>query len=233
MSPTPAAARLSIAGVPARWPTTSTGGVSPGRARTGSTPWRIRRFGSPSTARCMHAGMQPPSIASLRAGGRLMPQLELQSISIHGGDEVLRVVPITITAAKEYIRKHHRHNVPPVGALFACAAESDGVLVGVATVGRPVARMLADGKTCEVTRCCTDGTHNACSILYGACRRAAKALGYSRIVTYTLESESGTSLLASGWSKAGMSQGGAWSRPSRSRKSVAPECPKQRWECSL
>jgi hypothetical protein len=72
-------------------------------------------------------------------------------------------------------------------------------LVGVATVGRPVARQYDDGYTLEVNRTCTDGTPNANSMLYGAAWRAAKALGYRRLITYTQDGESGTSLRAAGW----------------------------------
>src|ERR1035441_8056475 len=83
-------------------------------------------------------------------------------------------------------------------------------LVGVAIVGRPVARRLDDGETLEVTRLCTDGTPNACSFLYGACRRAAFALGYGRIGTYTLQDEGGASLRAAGWTLIGERSGGNW-----------------------
>lgn len=112
---------------------------------------------------------------------------------------MLRLCPISITDAKLYVSKYHRHNLPPVGALFAIGVENGDGLCGVAIVGRPIARMLQDGKTCEILRVCTDGTRNANSMLYGACRRAAIALGYTKGITYTLESESGASLRAAGW----------------------------------
>lgn len=112
---------------------------------------------------------------------------------------MLRLTPMTITRAKEYVAKNHRHNIAPQGALFAVGASNGDELCGVAIVGRPISRMLQDGKTCEVIRLCTDGSSNACSLLYGACARAAKSLGYERIITYTLESEGGASLKASGW----------------------------------
>ena len=89
---------------------------------------------------------------------------------------------------------------------------------GVAIVGHPIARRLDDGLTVEVLRVCTDGTHNACSILYGACARIAREMGYKRIVTYTLESEPGTSLKASGWTRIGEAGGGDWNVPSRPRE---------------
>jgi hypothetical protein len=112
---------------------------------------------------------------------------------------MLTIRPITITDAKATVAKWHRHNKPPVSGLFAVAAESDGKLCGVAIVGRPVARRLQDGWTCEIIRVATDGTYNACSALYGACRAAAKAMGYRRVITYTLQSEPGASLRAAGF----------------------------------
>ena len=147
----------------------------------------------------------------------------------------LRLVPITITAAKEYILLHHRHNRPPVSGLFAVAAELEGALVGVAIVGRPVARMLQDGKTVEVTRCCTDGTRNAASFLYGAAKRVAQALGYTRCVTYTLQSEPGSSLRAAGWAEAARLRARpGWSAPSRPRKAGTVDGQaKIRWETPM
>ena len=111
----------------------------------------------------------------------------------------IRLRPCTIRAACRYVGEHHRHSSVPTGGLFAVAIEDDDQLLGVAIIGRPIARMLDDGFTAEVTRLCTTGTRNGCSMLYGAACRAAKALGYHLIVTYTLASEPGTSLRASGW----------------------------------
>lgn len=125
-------------------------------------------------------------------------------------------MPITITEAKVYVAKHHRHNLPPVGALFAVAVENVEGICGVAIVGRPIARMLQDGYTCEILRVCTDGSRNANSMLYGACRRAAISLGYRRGITYTLERESGSSLRGSGWTKVSIVPGGTtWERKNR------------------
>lgn len=149
----------------------------------------------------------------------------------------LRIVPCTIQDAKDIVRRWHRHNRPPVSGLFAVACEGNGELCGVAIVGRPVARMLQDGVTCEVLRVATDGTHNACSMLYGACTRAAKALGYARAVTYTLQSESGSSLRACGWQlDASLPARDSWSCSSRDRvqrdlfgRETRPAGPKFRW----
>lgn len=113
--------------------------------------------------------------------------------------DVLELRPITLRDACRFIAQHHRHNKPPRGWRFGVALYGDGVLVGVATAGRPVARELNDGLTLEINRTCTDGTRNANSMLYGACWRAAKALGYRKCVTYTQATENGASLRAVGW----------------------------------
>ena len=147
---------------------------------------------------------------------------------------------MTLKAACRYVEAHHRHNRPPHGALFAVGVTSDGAVCGVAVVGRPVARGLQDGFTCEVVRLCTEGRYNACSILYGACRRAARALGYRRIVTYTLAGEPGTSLKASGWTRAAEVKAATWDGKTRSRPNadlfgtvLRPEGEdKVRWECA-
>ena len=112
----------------------------------------------------------------------------------------LKIQPVTRKIARCFIAKHHRHNVPSLQAVFQIGLAENGVLVGVAMVGIPRARLLTDGQTLEVTRVCVlEGIANANSMLYGASARAAKALGYSRLVTYTLTTESGSSLKAAGW----------------------------------
>lgn len=112
----------------------------------------------------------------------------------------LRVVPVRFKDACDFVEAWHRHNRPPAGHIFSIgAADQEDRLVGVAIVGRPVARHLDDGTTLEVTRTCTDGTSNVNSLLYGAAWRAAKALGYGRLITYTQADETGTSLRAAGW----------------------------------
>jgi antitoxin (DNA-binding transcriptional repressor) of toxin-antitoxin stability system len=145
----------------------------------------------------------------------------------------LTLRPITLKEAKEYIATHHRHHKPPVGWKFGVAVEEDGVIVGVAVAGRPVARMIDQERVLEVTRVATDGSKNACSMLYGAMRRAAKALGYDRLITYTLESEPGASLRASGWQMIRKTEGGRWSCPSRPRNDDHPTEPKFLWEATL
>jgi hypothetical protein len=116
----------------------------------------------------------------------------------------------------------------PVGGLWWQAVHNDdGVLVGVAVTGRPVARALDDGLTAEVTRLCTDGTYNACSMLYAAARRVAQDKGYRRGVTYILESEDGASLRAAGWVRMWTVKGRSWNAPSRPREDKHPTCDKQ------
>lgn len=133
----------------------------------------------------------------------------------------LSVCPVTLTEARAFVGKHHRHNLPPQGWLFGVGLTDGQQLRGVAIAGRPVARRLDDGATIEVTRVCTDGVENGCSMLYGAITRAAKALGYRRAITYTLQSESGASLKASNWRiDAALDARPSWSVPSRPRVQV-------------
>lgn len=136
--------------------------------------------------------------------------------------------PITQREAFEYVRLHHRHHDVPVGAVEVLAAHNeDGSLVGVAVVGRTTARKLDDGLTLEITRLCTDGTHNACSLLYGAARRyILDVKGCRRGITYILEDEAGASLRASGWEYLWTTKGGSWDRKGRPRDDKAPTCPK-------
>lgn len=141
----------------------------------------------------------------------------------------LRLIPVTLREASAFVAEHHRHHAPPQGAMFAVGVGDDAVR-GVAIVGKPVARMLNDGWTAEVTRVCTDGTRNACSMLYGAAWKAARALGWRRLVTYTLPSEGGASLRASGWRLIGEAGGGSWSRADRPRVDTHPTQVKLRWE---
>lgn len=111
----------------------------------------------------------------------------------------LAVAPVTFRAACAFVAEHHRHNKPPRGHKFSIAVMDGEQMVGVVMVGRPVARHFDDGATAEVNRSCTDGARNANSMLYGAAWRAAKAMGYTRCITYTQHDESGASLRAAGW----------------------------------
>src|SRR6266511_1671536 len=130
----------------------------------------------------------------------------------------LRTVPVSFAQACAFVAAWHRHHRPPTGHKFSIGvATDDGVLVGVAMVGRPVARLLDDGHTLP-ERVATDGHRNACSLLYAAAWQAARALGYRRLVTYTQAGESGASLRAAGWRiVAARPPAPGWSRPSRAR----------------
>lgn len=111
----------------------------------------------------------------------------------------LTIRPISIASANDYVERYHRHHGKKNGSRFAIAVYEGDQLHGVAICSNPVARNADDGVTLEVSRVCTDGTYNACSILYGACARIAKEMGFRKIQTYILASESGVSLKASGW----------------------------------
>lgn len=142
--------------------------------------------------------------------------------------------PMTRDEGRAFVMKHHRHHGWPTGFLWLHGIHDDeGVVVGVAVVGRPVARPLDDGLTCEVTRCCTDGEPNACSMLYAASERAAKAKGYRRGLTYLLASEwdrfdengkriGGASVRAAGWRELWRVKGRSWDTPGRPRTDKHP-----------
>jgi hypothetical protein len=142
----------------------------------------------------------------------------------------LTVVPMTLREADAFVAREHRHHKPPQGALFAIGAAEAETVVGVVIVGMPVARMLANGWTVEVTRLATNGSRNACSMLYRAAWRAARAMGYRRLVTYTLPEEGGSSLRAAGFALIGEAGGGSWSRVDRPRVDLHPTQTKLRWE---
>ncbi len=146
---------------------------------------------------------------------------------------MLTVVPVTLAEANAFVAAHHRHHGPVVGHKFAIGCMADGELVGVAIVGRPVSRYLDNGLTAEVTRLCTDGTRNACSILYAASARAARAMGFRKIITYTLDTESGTSLRAAGWHCEGPAGGKQWTGARSPAVPIAPQQLKLRYGKTL
>jgi hypothetical protein len=145
----------------------------------------------------------------------------------------LRLYPCTRDEANAFVEGHHRHADKVGGHLFALMAAKGPRVVGVSIVGRPKARMLQDGLTAEVVRLSTDGTPNACSFLYGASWRAARKLGYRKLVTYTLATEPGTSLRASGFVVVGEVDAESWDRDDRPRVDTSPLQEKIRWELSL
>lgn len=143
------------------------------------------------------------------------------------------VVPLPLAEANAFVQQHHRHHGRVVGHRFSLGvADVTREIRGVAIIGRPVARGLDDGLTLEITRVATDGSKDACSALYGAARRAAFALGYKRLVTYTLASENGASLRASGYRLVGEVTGRSWSCESRPRVDKHPTQNKLRWEAA-
>lgn len=144
----------------------------------------------------------------------------------------LELQPLTLKEANRLVARWHRHHKPPQGGLFAIGCYLPGAdePCGCVIVGRPVAQFADDGWTCEVTRCCTDGTRNACSMLYRAAWRAARAMGYRQLITYTLPEEGGASLRASGFRCLGKAGGGKWSRTGRPRVDAHPTQAKFKWE---
>lgn len=144
----------------------------------------------------------------------------------------MRIVPVDLKAAREFVAVHHRHNEPPIGHKFSIGVAKGSELVGVAIVGRPVSRVLqSDGATLEVIRTATDGTRNANSMLYGAAKRAAFALGYDRLITYTQADESGASLRAAGFRVVAQRPARAgWDAPSRRRTNKADNVPRTLWD---
>jgi len=167
-------------------------------------------------------------------GGHLQLRGSLKPDASQGYGVTLSITPINLDEANAFVQKHHRHHKPVVGHKFSIAVSSENGIVGVAIVGRPVSRFLDNGWTLEVNRCCTDGTKNACSMLYGASWRAAKALGYTRLITYTLPEEGGASLKASNWHLVGERGGGNWNCKTRPRIDTAMELRGQKllWEAT-
>lgn len=143
---------------------------------------------------------------------------------------MLEVVPITLKEANFYVEQYHRHHKPVVGHKFSIAASDGEKIVGVAIVGRPVSRYLDNGLTLEVNRLCTDGTRNACSFLYAAAWRAAKNMGYKKLITYILDSENGTSLRAAGWKCVGKAGGERWTGKRRPEVDLYPAQMKLKFE---
>lgn len=146
---------------------------------------------------------------------------------------MLTLIPVSLAQANEFVRQHHRHHKPVAGHKFSIGCAENGRLCAVAIVGRPVSRYLDDGFTLEVNRLCSDGTKNACSILYAAAARAARAMGYRKIITYTLDTESGASLRAAGWTNAGLAGGKAWTGSRRPAQPLYPAQMKYRYEKRL
>lgn len=144
--------------------------------------------------------------------------------------KMLVLKPVTLKEANSFVAENHRHYPPVTGHKFSIGVSDGEKIVGVVIVGRPVSRYLDDGWTMEVTRLCTDGTKNACSMLYAAAWRAGRAMGYRRAVTYILESESGVSLRATGWKCTGRAGGLTWTGKRKPNENRYPAQMKMRFE---
>lgn len=147
----------------------------------------------------------------------------------------MKVTPLTLRQANEYIEKNHRHHKPVQGHRFSIGAvDNAGSILGVAVVGRPVARMVNAYDVAEVTRLCTAGEKNVCSFLYSACARICREMGFKKIQTYILETETGGSLAASGWTYEGPAGGGQWKHTDgKKRRDDQPIDKKSRWAKEL
>lgn len=143
---------------------------------------------------------------------------------------MLRTIPLTLREANAYVFRHHRHHKPTTGHRFSIGVLGSSGLCGVAIIGHPVARMLDQRRIVEVNRVCTDGTRNACSLLYGAAARASQAMGYFAILTYTLDEEGGASLRGAGWwGEPALDLIKTWVTPSDPRRQGGIAKPKWRW----
>jgi len=145
----------------------------------------------------------------------------------------LAVEPAELRDANAYITQLHRHHKRVQGHRFSLRARCEsGQIVGYIVVGRPVGRLAGrPSEVLEVTRCCTDGTPNAVSALYGAAARAGKAMGYKSIQTYTLPEEGGGSMKACGWEFVGEAGGGVWKHTDgKPRRTDQPTCVKWKWQ---
>ena len=140
----------------------------------------------------------------------------------------MKVIPITLREANAFVDAYHRHHKATQGCKFSIGLLNGETLCGVAICGRPVSRYLDNGLTLEITRLCTDGTSNACSKLYSACVRVARAMGYEKVVTYILQSENGSSLRASNFICEGEAGRPMWTGK-RKRDNGVPQEMKQRY----
>ena len=184
--------------------------------------------------------------AALEDQGVALPQV--RRVADNDGqlilDYQLRLVPITFREMAKFVTKHHRHCPPPRGWRFGMGIVNGsqsvgGGLLGVVSCGRPVARMLDQERIVEVNRLCIDPTlpsplvWNAASMLYGWAAKEAKRRGAHWAITYTLETEQGTSLRAAGWTPGHIVTGRNWDTPSRRREPGAVPINKVRWHRAL
>ena len=146
---------------------------------------------------------------------------------------MMEIKPCSLKEANEYVYSYHRHHKPSVGHKFSIKVVENGTTRGVAICGRPVSRYLDNGEILEINRVCTDGTYNACSMLYGACARIAKDMGYRKIITYILLSENGASLKASNFICEGEAGGEMWTGKRSGRDNGVPKEHKTRWSITF
>lgn len=153
----------------------------------------------------------------------------------------LTLVPVDLATARRYVAEHHSHNGPPVSWRFGVGVDADGEMAGVGIAGRPVARGFDPNRTLEITRVCTLGERNACSMIYAALCRAGAALGYRQAVTYTLASECASCVKGAGFEKdAELEARATWDGGARHRvqtdlfgRERRPPEPKVRWHRRL
>ena len=154
-------------------------------------------------------------------------------------DQGLSLCDVEWAGAKEFVRAHHRHNSPPAGWKYGAGLTSGAELVAVMMAGRPCARNIDPRKVIKVTRICVKDLiprelgWNACSMLYGRARKEARRRDYEHVITYTRLDEPGTSPLAAGFTRDGLTKGGSWHRKSRPRPNAPEPCIKQRWRREL
>ncbi|MCP1161243.1 MULTISPECIES: XF1762 family protein [Bacillus] len=158
--------------------------------------------------------------------------IPLESIFLEQPQQLrLQTIPITLKIAQEFISKFHRHNQAPQGHKFSIGLWDHDVLIGVIIAGSPVARHNNNGFTLEITRCCLKSSiyRNGISKMIGSVYQVAKAMGYTKIITYTLDHESGDSLKSCGFELEAITSGGSWNSTARKRENKAPTTPKKRW----
>lgn len=144
----------------------------------------------------------------------------------------MHIRPCSLKYANEFVTAYHRHHKAVRGCKFCLSLQGTSGTIGVAICGRPVSRYLDDGETLEINRLCTNGAKNACSMLYGACVRVAREMGYRKVITYILESENGASLKASNFKCEGIAGKEMWTG-SRKRDNGVPQEMKTRWVYDL
>ena len=134
-----------------------------------------------------------------------------------------KIVPLSLKEANEFVTTHHRHNKKTAGHKWSTGLMYQDELVGVAIVGRAISRHMDEKYTVEILRLCIKdpAPKNACSFLYSKVWRIWQTMGGKKIITYTLDEESGASMRAVGWKKAGtttpVKEGKGWTNRGKGR----------------